>query len=176
LPLSRADKQKVLDDYREKLRGSQAALLVDYRGLKVSSITRLRRQLRETGCTFTVIKNTLLAQALQAEGMPVPEALLKGPVAVGFCTKDPSAAAKVLNDFVKETKIIAIRGGIISNKVLDSENIVALATLPPREVLLAQLLGSLQGPAGALVGLLTAPLRQLVYVLQSHGEQAPQSA
>ncbi len=176
MPLTRTEKQELIADYVEKLRGSQAAILTDYRGLTVSDITRLRRQLREVGCTFQVTKNTLLKLALREAALPVPDDLLKGPVAVGFCAQEPTAAAKILNDFAKETKILTIRGGLVGKQVLDSENMVALATLPPREVLLAQVLGALQGPAGTLVGLLQAPLRQLVYVLQSRGEQAPQSA
>ncbi|MCC7353940.1 MAG: 50S ribosomal protein L10 [Anaerolineae bacterium] len=176
MPLTRTQKQELITGYLENLRGSKAAILTDYRGLTVSDITRLRRQLREVGCTLQVTKNTLLALALREAGMPVPEDLLKGPVAVGFCAQEPTAATKILSDFAKETKILTIRGGLVGNQVLDSENVVALATLPPREVLLAQVLGSLQGPAGTLVGLLQAPLRQLAYVLQSRGEQSPQSA
>jgi large subunit ribosomal protein L10 len=176
LPLNKAQKQTLLDDYRGRLRGCEAALMADYRGLKVKDLQRLRRQLREAGCTLLVTKNTLMVHALKAEGMPVPQELLKGPVAVGFCSKEPAAAAKILNDFAKDSKILTIRGGLLGSQVLDSANVIALATLPPREVLLAELLGSLQGPASTLVGLLTAPMRQLVYTLQARGEQEAQAA
>ena len=176
MPLTRTQKQGLITGYLDKLHASKATLITDYRGLTVGDITRLRRQLREVGCTLQVTKNTLLAIALRDAGMPVPEELLKGPIAVGFCSQEPTTAAKILNDFVKESKILTIRGGLMGNTVLDSENVVALATLPPREILLSRLLASLQGPAGTIVGLLEAPMRQLVYVLQSRGEQTPQSA
>ena len=176
LPLTRTQKQELIQGYLEKLRRSQAALIADYRGLRVSDLTRLRRQLREAGCTLQVTKNTLLARALREAGMPVPQEMLKGPVAVAFCAQEPTSAAKILSDFAKETKILTIRGGLLGQQVVNGEGVTALATLPPREVLLAQVLGALQGPAGTLVGLLQAPLRQLIYVLQARGEQASPAA
>ena len=171
LPLTREEKQELIDDYVENLQKSQARIITDYRGLSVSDITRLRRELREAGCRYMVMKNTLLRRALDQSGVSMPEEYVQGPTAIAFCMDDPVAPAKVLDRFAKGAEALAIRGGSLGASTLDSKAISALAALPPQEVLLAQLLGAVQGPATTLVGLLNAPMRNLVGVLQARSEQ-----
>lgn len=171
MPLTREEKQRLIEDYVENLQKSQASIITDYRGLTVSGITRLRRELREMGCRYTVTKNTLLRRALDQAEISLPKEYLQGPTAIAFCLEDPVAPAKVLNRLAETSDVLSIRGGYMDARTLDSKAISALASLPPKEVLLAQLLGAVQGPAATLVGLLNAPLRDLIGILQARSEQ-----
>ena len=171
MAISREQKEKMVADYVEKMSRSQALILANYRGLTVSHMTDLRRKLRETDGQFQVVKNSLLRLALEQSGLPVPEAVMEGPVAVGYCFDEASPVAKAFMDFAKETEILKIKGAILGSNILDSEGVKGLADLPPREVLLAQLLGAVQGPMSSLASTLAAPMRELVQVLQARSEQ-----
>jgi large subunit ribosomal protein L10 len=118
-----------------------------------------------------VVKNSLLKLALEQSGLPVPEEVMEGPVAVGYCFDEAPPVAKTIMDFAKETDILKIKGGILGPNILDVEGVKGLADLPPREVLLAQLVGAVQGPMSSLVSTLAAPQRELVQVLQARADQ-----
>ncbi len=163
-------------DYVDKMSRSQAVILADYRGLTMANLTELRQRLRETDAVFQIIKNTLFERALEESGIPVPTEQLQGPVAVGYCLGEAPPAAKALMDFAKEAEYLRIKGAIVGTSLLDPEGVKGLAELPPREVLLAQLLGAVQGPMSNLAGLVTAPLRELVQVLQARSEQGQEAA
>jgi large subunit ribosomal protein L10 len=171
LAISREKKETMVADYVDKMSRSQALILTDYRGLTVARMSELRGMLRETNAQFQVVKNTLFKRALEEAGLPIPAEPLDGPLGVGYCLGDAPPVAKALMDFAKETEILEIKGAILGASLLGPEGVKGLADLPPREVLLAQLLGSVQGPMSSLVSTLTAPLRELVQVLQARSEQ-----
>ncbi len=176
MAISREQKEKMVADYVDKMSRSQAMILADYRGLTMADMSELRQRLRETGGAFQVVKNTLFARALQEVGIPVPTEPLQGPVAVGYCLGDAPPVAKALIDFAKEVEYLQIKGAIVGTSFLGPEGVKGLADLPPREILLAQLLGAVQGPMGNLVGVITAPLRELAQVLRARSEQGQEAA
>lgn len=175
MAISREQKEKMVADYVDSVSRSQAVFLTDYRGLTVAHMMELRQNLREIGSTFQVVKNSLFRRALEEAGMPVPTEQLQGPVAVGYCLGEVPPVAKALLDYARQSEILQIKGAILGTSLLDSEGVKGLADLPPREVLLAQLLGAVQGPMGGLVGLFTAPMRELAQVLQARADQGPPS-
>ena len=176
MAISREQKHQMVADYVDKMSRSQAMILADYRGLTMADLNELRQRLRETGGAFQVVKNTLFARALQEVGIPVPTEPLQGPVAVGYCLGDAPPVAKALIDFAREIEYLQIKGAIVGTSFLDPEGVKGLANLPPREVLLAQLLGAVQGPMGSLTGVITAPLRELAQVLRARSEQGQAAA
>jgi large subunit ribosomal protein L10 len=176
LAISKAQKEKMVADYVDKMSRSQALILADYRGLTVARMTELRQKLRETDGIFQVVKNTLFRLALEESGLPFPAEHMEGPVAVGYCLGEAPPMAKALTDFAKEVGALEIKGAILGSNILDAEGVKGLADLPPREVLLAQLLGAVQGPMSSLVSTLNAPLRELVQVLHARSEQAEAAA
>jgi large subunit ribosomal protein L10 len=164
-------------DYVDKMSRSRTLILTDYRGLSVAQVTELRRNLREVDGEFQIVKNSLFERALEESGFVIPEDQLIGPVAVGYCLGDAPPVAKALSDYAKGTELLVIKGAIVSGtSILGPEGVKGLADLPPREVVLAQLLGSVQGPMSSLVSTITAPLRELVQVLQARSEQDQEAA
>ena len=171
MAITKERKRELIDSYVETLSQSEGVIMTNYRGLTVSQLETLRNQLREINTSYHVIKNTLLELALEQAGLPVADEILAGPVAAGFCQSDLPAVAKTLMDFAKEFEVFEIKGGLLGDKVMDLESIKALASLPPREVLLAQVVGGFQAPISGLVSALGGILRGLVYVLQARKEQ-----
>lgn len=139
-------KQLVVNEVVEKLKASVSTVVVDYRGLNVSEVTELRKQLRDAGVEFKVYKNTLLRRATAEAEMSELDAHLVGPTAVAFSNEDVIAPAKLLFDFAKKHEALEIKSGVIEGKVADAEEIKALAALPSREGLLSMLLSVLQAP------------------------------
>jgi len=176
LAISREKKETMVADYVDKVSRSPVMILADYRGLTVAQVTDLRQRLREQNSSFHVIKNSLFALALQESGVEVPPERLDGPLAVGFCFGEPSAVAKAVLDFARETQILQVRGAILSGQFVGAEQVRAIADLPPREVVLAQLLGTLQGPMSTLVSTIAAPLREIAQVLRARSEQEQEVA
>jgi large subunit ribosomal protein L10 len=171
LAISKEKKQELVKSYTEEFSRSQAAILTDYRGLPVTELNRLRNKMREAESGYHVVKNRLVKLALREAGLPVPEELLQGPTAIGFCYEDVVAPAKVLTDYAKESKVLTIKGGILGERVIDVQDISALADLPPRDVLLAQLLSNIQSPMTGLINVLNGTLRSLVTVLKARADQ-----
>jgi large subunit ribosomal protein L10 len=171
LAISKEKKQELVKNYAEQFSRSQAAILTDYRGLPVTEINRLRNKMREAGSGYHVVKNRLVKLALREAGLPAPEELLQGPTAIGFCYEDVIAPAKVLTEYAKESKVLTIKGGILGERVIDAQAISSLADLPPRDILLAQLLSGIQSPTARLVNVLSGTLRGLVTVLKARADQ-----
>ena len=168
MAITREKKKEIVAGYVDRMSNSQALILTDYRGLTVANMMDLRRRMREVDGQFQVVKNTLFALALQRAEIPVPAEQLDGPVAIGYCVDEVPPVAKALVDFAKESGgILEIKGAILGTEFLDTASVQALADLPPREILLAQLLGSVQGPASSLVSTINAPMRELIQVLQA---------
>ncbi|MCL6635310.1 MAG: 50S ribosomal protein L10 [Peptococcaceae bacterium] len=170
MPVTRAEKEAIIQELKEKFAGSKAAVLADYRGLNVAEATRLRRRLREAGCEFKVAKNTLTALAAKQLGLEGLDPYLEGQVAIAF-GKDPVAPAKVLSEFIREIRKMEIKAGVLEGKVIDAKGVKELADLPPREVLLARVLGGMQAPLYGFVGVLQGTLRSFVYVLEAVRKQ-----
>lgn len=171
MAITKKKKQELVAQYTDLLSRSQATILTDYRGLTATEISGLRNKLREVDSQYHVIKNTLFRLALQNVGHSVPEELLVGPVAVSFCLGEIPPSAKTLVDFAKDSKVLIIKGGLLSGKAIGVEDIQALSSLPSREVLLAQVLAGMQSPISGLVTVLSGPIRGLLNVLKARSEQ-----
>ncbi|MCM3710485.1 50S ribosomal protein L10 [Sporosarcina luteola] len=139
-------KQAVVDEISGKLKSSVSVVVVDYRGLNVSQVTELRKQLREAGIDFKVYKNSMSRRAAEAAGLEGLNEHLVGPNAIAFSTEDVVAPAKILNDFAKKNDKLEIKAGVIEGNVASVEDVKALAELPSREGLLSMLLSVLQAP------------------------------
>ncbi len=164
-------KQQVVAEIKEKLEKTQSLVLYDYRGLTVAEVTELRNQCRKAGVEYVVYKNTLVSLALKELGVEGADAMLKGPTAFAFGMTDAVAPAKILTEFVKKVKKTEIKGGLLENQVLDVAGVQALADLPPKEVLIAKMMGSLNAPITNFVGVLSATLRSLVYAIDAVRKQ-----
>lgn len=176
MTVSREKKEQLVSWYTDLFSRSSAAILTDYRGLTMADITQLRRKLQETQSEYHVIKNRLLKLALKEAKLPVPEDLLEGPTATGFCFDEVPAVAKVLVDFSKASKILVIKGGILGDKIISADEVTSLAELPPREILLAQVLGTIQGPAGGITRAIAGSIRSVLYVLKARVDQLEKQA
>ncbi|HHW54923.1 MAG: 50S ribosomal protein L10 [bacterium] len=174
--MARPEKEAIVAELKEKLEQSKAAILTDYRGLNVAAMTELRRLMREQGLEYRVVKNTLTRFAAQELGLDDLEPYLEGPTAIAFSFEDPVAPAKVIMDFAKEHKQLEVKAGLLRGKVIQPEGVKELADLPPREVLLAQVLGGLQAPIAGLVGVLNGAPRNLVYVLEAIRKQKEEAS
>ena len=174
--VQRARKEGIVQDIKEKLGKSQVVILTDYRGLNVAEITDLRRQLREEGIEFKVVKNTLTKIAAGELGYENLKDHLEGPTAVAFGYHDPVTAAKILAKFAKGNDKLEIKAGLLEGGIIDLEGIRALADLPSREVLLSRVLGVFQSPLTAFASVLQGNIRNLVYVLDAIREQKEKSA
>jgi large subunit ribosomal protein L10 len=171
LAITKERKEELVAEYAELIERSQALILTEYRGLTMPNLNQLRDKMRQAGGEYHVTKNTLLQIALERAGYPAAADLFDGPTAVGFSFEDPGAVAKALLDLRRDLEQLTVKGALMRDSVLSADQVQALAELPPREVVLAQLLGTIQGPLASLVGILNAPLRELVYVLQQRGAQ-----
>ena len=163
----RAEKVAVVTEVRERLAGTQAALLADYRGLSVKDLSALRQSLAAAGATVSIYKNTLVRFAARDLGIQGLEALLTGPTAITFVDGDAAAAAKALRDFSRTNPLLIVKGGLLGDKVVDAAGAKALADLPSREVLLSQIAGLLQAPLQQMANLLEAVPRTFAYGLMA---------
>ena len=151
----RAAREATVAELGRALRAAHSAVLADYRGLTVADLTELRRQLRQGQVEFRVVKNTLARRAIQEVGLADLHPLLEGPTAFAFGLGDPLAPSRILSQAARALPRLQIKEGYLEGKVVSRDEVLALATLPPRGVLLARLVGALQ-----------APLRRLAVVLQ----------
>lgn len=164
-------------ELRDLAGASTAAILTDYRGLSVAELTDLRKKLRAANGEFRVVKNTLFKLAAAGQ-MPISdmEELLSGPTAIGFAKGDPVATAKVLMDFVKDHKEISVKAGVMNGVVLSAAQVETLSKTPPREVLISQMLGSLQAPISGFVGTLSGIISNFVFTLQAIADKQGEAA
>ncbi len=167
----RPEKVAMIAELNKTLKESKGMVLVDFRGIKVAQDTKLRRKMREAGVDYSVIKNNMASIAAKEAGIEGLDNYLKGPLAMVSSAKDPVAPAKLISEFMKENRVMEIKGGLVEGKVINAEAVKALASLPPREVLLARLLGSMQAPITGLVTVLNGNIRNLVYALDAVRQQ-----
>ena len=169
--MNRDDKAAVVERLVTQIKEAKALIVTDYRGLTVSQTAELRDALRPSGATFHVAKNTLTRKAAEQAERPHLVEFLQGPTAIAFISDDPAAAAKKLSEVARQTKILAVKGGVLEGHTLTAEQIKDLGDLPPREVLLSQVVGTVAGPLQGTVGVLSAPLRDIVALLDSYIEK-----
>ncbi|WP_202081228.1 50S ribosomal protein L10 [Caldalkalibacillus salinus] len=142
----REEKQQIVETIATKLRDSKSTLLVDYRGLDVSQVTELRKQLREAGVEFKVYKNTLARRATKETDWTELDQFLVGPTAIAFSEEDPIAPAKVIAGFAKENEELEIKAGVVEGQLLELDELKEIAELPSHDGLLSMLLSVLQAP------------------------------
>ena len=162
-------KKQVVADLVERLNSSCAGVIVDYKGINVTDDTALRKELREAGVEYTVVKNTLLRLAIASTELNGLDAVLEGTTAIATSTDDYVAAARILSKFAGTHDGFKIKNGYIDNEVIGLEKISGLAKLPSREVLLAQVLGAFQAPISAFA-------RAVQAIVDKDGEAAPSEA
>lgn len=172
----RPEKVAVVEEVRDRLRGSSAAILTEYRGLKVQELQDLRRSLRDAGGDYKVYKNTLVRFAVADLGLSELEPLLKGPTAIAFVDGDAVTVAKALRDFSRGNPALVVKGGVLGEKILSAGDATALADIAPREVLLARFAGGLAAPLQQLAGLLQALPRNFAYGLKALIDKMPEDA
>jgi large subunit ribosomal protein L10 len=171
--MHRDDKERVVAELTEKLRGADTLIVADYRGLTMPQIDALRGRLLEHGARLSVVKNTLTRRAAEAAGTDQLLALLEGPSAIAFVESDgdPAAVAKALADSARDTKVLEIRGGIMQGRVISGSDVEELAKLPPLDVLRGQVLAAVIAPLTSLLALVNAPLQNLVGLIDARVEQ-----
>ena len=155
MSLSRNDKAAVVEDVGKNIAAAQTLALAEYRGLTVEHLNALRKQARDRGVYLHVLKNTLARRAVTGTSFEVAKDVMVGPLIYGFST-DAVAAAKVISDFAKGNDKLVVKAGVYAGKALDANGIKALAAIPSREVLIAQIAGMLRSPIQRLAGVLAA--------------------
>ena len=171
--MHKEDKEQVVAELTERLRTAETLIVADYRGLTMPQIDRLRERLIDHGARFRIVKNTLTRRAAEAAGADALLALLEGPSAIAFVEADgdPLAVAKALSDSVRETRVLALKGGVMQGRTISGEDVEALAKLPPLEILRGQVIGAVIAPLNAILGLVNAPLQNLHGLLDARIEQ-----
>lgn len=171
--MHREDKERVVADLTARLRETETLIVADYRGLTMPQIDTLRDRLREQGARFSVVKNTLTRRAANEAGVEVLLALLEGPSAIAFVESESGIVdvARVLADSARETRVLAIRGGLMGGRTLSAGEVEELSRLPSFDVLRGQVLGAIVAPLSNLLGLVSAPLQNLVGLIDARIEQ-----
>lgn len=166
-------KEQVVADIKDRFNRASSVVLVDYRGINVDQVTQLRKQFRDAGVEYVVLKNTLVKRALNELSITGIDQLLEGPSAFAFGYEDPVAPAKIIHEFITKTKSehLKVKGGLVEGAIIDVAGVKALADLPPREVLIARIMGSINAPITNFVGVLAATLRSLVYAIDAIRKQ-----
>jgi large subunit ribosomal protein L10 len=149
-------KETKVSEIKEKLEKAQSVIMVNYQGLTVSEDTELRKNLREAGVEYKVYKNTLVTRAANDLGLEKLVEFLEGPIAVALGYDDPTAPARILNDFAKVHKALELKAGLVQGEIYDQAKIKELASVPSKEVLIAKLLGSFQAPISKFAYLVSA--------------------
>ena len=153
------------------LKESCTGVIVNYKGINVADDTKLRKQLREAGSTYKVVKNTMLKRALDEAGIEGLEGVLGGTTAIAYNKEDYVVSAKILSEFAEKSKTFELKAGFVDGNVLDAAGVKELAALPPKEVLVAKALGGLNAPITGFVTVLNGTLKGLVVALNAIAEK-----
>jgi len=167
----RSEKESVVAEVKTKIGESDAVIVTEYRGLSVTALANLRRELRKAGCEYRVYKNTLARFAAREAGIEGLDTLLVGPTALAFVKGDVAAVAKSLKEYARTNPLLVIRGGAVAGKAVSAKDVDVLAELPSREVMLSQFAGMLQAPLVKTAGLLQALPRNMAYGLKALVDQ-----
>ncbi len=174
--MAKQEKVAKVEEIRRRFLDNRFVFLTDFTGLTVDEISRLRHGLRAKGADYRVLKNTLTLLAIRGTDFEPLERLIVGPLGAAFGADDPVTVARELAAFARENPNLKIKGGFLEGKVLEAEEARSVATLPPREVLLARITGSLQSPLYGLHGVLSGPCRKLAYALRAVADAKSQAA
>lgn len=166
-----AEKIQLVEEVAEEFRKAGSVFVADYSGLKVSDMTELRRQLRAAGVSMRVVKNTLLKRAADGAGVGELDDCFKGPTAVAFGPGDPVATAKIFHEFYSRLEKPSVKRFLIEKRAYQSVDLKVIASLPPREVILAQLVAAVESPISGFVGTLDAIIRELVGTVDAIAEK-----
>lgn len=169
-------KEQAVADVADMMKRSQSMIIVDYRGLTVDEVTRLRTEFRNAGVEYRVIKNNMLKRAADSLDLEGVDALFAGPTAVAFGYEDPVAPAKIIHKFRKDTNKTQIKGGVLDGKAIDEAAVENLSKLPSKEELLAKMLGSLNAPITKFALALAAVPKGLAVALNAVVEQKQSGA
>lgn len=174
-------KKAIVAELKEQLTGCKGAVITTYKGLTVAQDTALRVELRKAGVSYHVIKNTMTRIAAQESGLDDLVQYLEGTTAMAYSMEDAVAPAKVISEFIKKNNladqgILVVKGGIVEGKVVNADEVKAIASLPSKEVLIAKLLGSIQAPLSNTVGVMGSMLRSIVTVLDAVRKQKEEQA
>src|SRR5919107_1246629 len=165
--MARPEKVATVEEIKQKLEGAQAAVLTEYRGLKVGELANLRASLRAADAEYKVYKNTLARRAAEEAGLTELISLLEGPTAITFVKGDAVAVAKALRDYSRTNAHLVVKGGILGTRIIQPNDITALADIEPREVLLAKIAGGFQAPLVKAAGLFQAFTRNMAYGMKA---------
>lgn len=176
MAITKERKRKLVDEYTKLVADNSALIFTTYSGLSVKELQELRRQLRETGGEFHIIKNNLVKRVIKDGELSLPEDVLVGPTAMGFASEDTIGLAKAIVELSRESESMAIKVAIFDGVIYDAKQVGRLADLPPLPVVRAQFLSILQAPASRVAGVLGGSVRQLVNVLNAYAESEPASA
>ena len=171
MAFSRKHKDKLVVDYTEWIKNSQAIYLASYSGVTMKAIDGLRAKVRDSNSEVHVVKNTLFTIAMKNAGIEHAPGLLEGTTLIGFTPQDPPGLAKAFADFTKGSETVKIKGGYLGTQALTAGEVKALADLPPLPILQAKLLGTIMAPASKLVRTLAEPARSLAAVVKAYSEQ-----
>lgn len=171
MAISKQQKEELVEQYKKWLEESDGLILTHYHGLSVKAIGDLRRDIRESGGEFHIIKNTLAKIAFEESGREWKENVFIGPTALGISYQNPTGLAKAIKNFSKEFGTIEIKSGYLAERLMTVEEIVALAELPSMEAMRAKLLSTILAPASQLVRTLAEPGRQVAAVIKSYSEK-----
>lgn len=164
-------KQAYVEELAEKLKDSVAGVVVSYMGITVADDTALRRKLREAGVDYAVVKNSMLRRAAEKVGLEGMDNVLEGSTALAVSPTDHVAAAKILSEYAEKSKTFEIKAGYVEGKVIDAAAVSELAKMPPKEVLVAKVLGGLNAPISGFVNVLNGNIRGLVVALNAIAEK-----
>ena len=168
----REKKEQAVKRIEDWLSNSKIAIVTDYRGMTVSEMSQLRRQLRGSDTKYRVVKNNMAIIAANATGREAIKDLLKGPCAIAFGYGEVSETAKMLSEYIRTAKVpLEIKGGLLDARLLDRNEIAILASLPPKDVLISRLVGQMQAPISSLLSVLSANLTGFIGVLQARKQQ-----
>jgi large subunit ribosomal protein L10 len=173
--LNRREKEQIVSDLHKKIEQFKAIVLTNYRGLNVEQINLLRQRLRDEKISYQVVKNTLMKLASKGTDLEKLNDYFEGPTAIAISYGNPIVLSKILYDFIKTQPSLEIKVGLIEGKVMPLEELKALASMPSREVLFAQILGGIQTPGGQLGGALVNAIQQVFGVIQARVDQLAKS-
>lgn len=176
--MQKEEKARVVAELTERLRTTHTLIVADYRGLTNAELESLRDELIKHGARFAIVKNTLTRIAAEAADADALLAMLEGPTAIAFLEADgdPVAVAKALADTARNTRILAVRGGVLEGRAMSAEEVESLAKLPPLDILRGQVLGAVTAPLTAIVGLIRAPLQDIYGLIDARIAQLGDSA